>query len=128
MEGVVSRSEVTSHQDSGGETLYGALIEYNYQINGQLHFGSYQSSSSNWAGDADTLVSKYSAGKSVVIKVNPQNPSESALPEKPSLLLYIFFGVGLIAFCIFGYAGLRFGFFGVNRFSLQKIDGGDSDS
>jgi len=64
-------------------TLYRPQIDYTYEYNGVSYAGSQVSLgakvTSNSAAFAKKLVAKYPAGKTFMVYVNPENPSESVL-------------------------------------------------
>lgn len=79
--GIITHSEVTSHQGSKGGTSYTADITYHYEIGGQkfdgnkLRFGMTTSSSRY----AYASVNAHPLGSTAQVYYNPTNPQESLL-------------------------------------------------
>ncbi len=96
--GTVVNSSVESYSLSDGErsgrrTVYQAVIEYAYKVNGR----EYRCATLNFAGQwhsssrapADALVARYPVGTAVQVHHDPENPSsavlETALPGKQTV-------------------------------------------
>jgi hypothetical protein len=84
----ITRSEVDEFRgsldnDSKRTTLYRPQLAYTYEFNGVSYTGSQASLgakvTSNSAGYAKKLVAKYPEGRTFMVYVNPQNPSEAVL-------------------------------------------------
>ncbi|MBI5152055.1 DUF3592 domain-containing protein [Candidatus Peregrinibacteria bacterium] len=109
---IIINSEISRHLSGTSGTTYGANIEYEYVINGKKYFGAYDSLSSNFSSYANKLLDKYSQGAQIIVKVNPNDPTESALQENIDWFWYLFLGVGTILMVIFGAVGI---------FMLKKV-------
>jgi Protein of unknown function (DUF3592) len=80
--GIVSHSQVTSHQGSKGGTQYDVEMEYSYRVNGEAfkgeryRYNNYPSSDSKWA---TVIVDQHPVGAAVPVFYDPQIPGEALL-------------------------------------------------
>lgn len=95
--GAVNASYLERRSSSeGGSTNY-PVVQYSYQIGGQLYQGAKLAPGPEVGGTgAGKVVERYPAGAQVMVFYNPQNPSEAVLERKAPaqwllwLLLVIF--------------------------------------
>ena len=95
--GTVNASYLERRSSSeGGSTNY-PVVQYSYQIGGQLYQGAKLAPGPEVGGTgAGKVVERYPAGAQVMVFYNPQNPSEAVLERKAPaqwllwLLLVIF--------------------------------------
>ena len=100
----VESSQVSSHRNSDGKTMYQADVNFSYQVDGRPYrsntvwFGG-QYSSSDSAEQYET-VNRYPAGTKVEAFYNPQQPHISVLEPGTKISSYMLFGFGMVFFCV----------------------------
>ncbi|MBI4261962.1 DUF3592 domain-containing protein [Candidatus Uhrbacteria bacterium] len=104
----VTRSEIIeSYGDSG--LMYSPVVEYTYTVNDTVHKGSLGNwGSTSLRSSVENIVNKYQVGATVPVKVDPNDPSASALPGEISIVWYIFLIAGIAFMIIFVWVGLVF--------------------
>ena len=121
VQGTVTSSEVNRESKtrrtngrSRRSTTYSAEVSYTYQVEGaeysanRVSFGEYSSSN---ASHAQSIVSRFPAGKEVPVHYNPEDPSTAVLEAGVSWSSYIPLGLGAI-FSIVGLIVVAALFFG----------------
>ncbi len=99
-DGKVIESELERHRDNEGETMYKALVVYEYTLDGgefesdRVWFGGGYSTSDR--SDMQSVVREYSVGKKVTVYYSPDDPSESVPQPGAFFSSYLLFGIGLI--------------------------------
>jgi len=107
--GEITFSEVTSYQ-SDGSTMYTPDIRYSYQLGTETYYGAVNLTSSSFESWASDTVQGYPIGKSVIVKVSPEDFMKSYLPISDlflPLFFVIFGGFMLVLFASVGIWGLR---------------------
>jgi hypothetical protein len=102
--GTITKSEVDSWMKDG-ESRYGAVIKYTYQVEGKQYdsykIGVSASSSNNNMSAAKDLVQEYPVGKTVDVFYDPEVPDSAAL--KPGVRAGdIAIAGGMLLFSILG--------------------------
>ncbi len=113
--GIVNSSQVGEWQDSDGDDLYGAMVEYGYTVGDASHrahqicLGQSQSSI---RATHEKLVARYPVGESVTVYYDPECPSEAVLEPgvRFGACLPLLFGVcmtGFASFMLWGFTTLE---------------------
>lgn len=107
-QGAIVSSETESYTDSVGNhqtRFYKAVIEFNYQVEGQEYHNTIGESSGSQSS-ADAEVARYPAGLKVEVYYDPKNPTHSALNVDTEMMLdgvrsfivaMIFFAIAYLA-------------------------------
>ncbi|MGE3278927.1 MAG: DUF3592 domain-containing protein [Candidatus Altimarinota bacterium] len=98
--GTITFSEVSSYRGDG-TMMYTPDIRYHYLVGEEQYDGFVNMTSSSWRSSSDETVAEYTVGKDVMVKVNPENPTESYLPIPDVILPVIFIVIGVVAALIF---------------------------
>ena len=96
---VASKVEEKASQLTEGVPVHVPAIEYEYAINSQTFKSSRRRLHNYISGeraDADAVLSRYPAGASVIVFVNPRKPEQSVLEYGVSPLSWIPLGFGLV--------------------------------
>ena len=90
-------------RSGGGEGVtYRSIVSYAYSVSGSAHtaarvrYGDWLEIA--WSGPAKRIVQRYSARKDVVVRYNPNDPSEAVL--EPGLSAFLLGGLALAVFFI----------------------------
>jgi hypothetical protein len=104
-DGKVIESEVERHRNNDDETMYKAMVIYQYSLDG-ANFESDRV----WYGDGystndrsamQTVVKEYPVGKKVTVYYSPDAPDEAVLQPGAFFSSYLLFGIGL-TFAVIG--------------------------
>jgi hypothetical protein len=96
---VASKVEEKASPITEGVPVHVPAIEYEYAINSQTFKSSRRRLHNYISGeraDADAVVSRYPAGASVIVFVNPRKPGQSVLEYGVSPLSWVPLAVGLL--------------------------------
>ncbi|MGP8202239.1 MAG: DUF3592 domain-containing protein [Limisphaerales bacterium] len=97
--GTIVSSRIDAAPAGSGETTFTPVIVYEYRFNGQS-FKSSQRRLRNYvsgqSADAEAISSRYPAGSSVTVFVNPGKPEQSVLEYGVTPLSWIPLAVGLV--------------------------------
>jgi hypothetical protein len=94
--GEITRSEITTHRDSEGDTTYGADIEFTYRVDGASYTSDryrYGEMSSSDRSMASGVVNAHPVGANVAVYYNPGDPADAILRpgiEGQDLMLALF--------------------------------------
>jgi len=103
-DGKVIESELERHRGNEGETMYKALVVYEYSLDGgefesdRVWFGGGYSTSDR--SEMQAVVKEYPVGKNVTVYYSPDDPGEAVLKPGAYFSSYLLFGGGLIFFTI----------------------------
>lgn len=101
---IVESSHVTTHRGSKGNITYGFDILYRYNFNGMpyhsTHYGALDCSSPDYSS-AERLTHQYPVGSSVMVYINPTDPSYSLVNREATARDY-----WVWAFLLFPAAGI----------------------
>ncbi len=76
--------------------VYAAVVTYTYAVAGHSYDGVYDSDFSNTGFSKDAAqekMQKYPRGAAIIVRVDPHDPSRSALPETVTKSTYFFLGM-----------------------------------
>jgi hypothetical protein len=96
--GKITSSRIERHRQVRGGELVVPVIEYQFSHQGQILTSSHWRFGNYSLGDADsanTVVSRYPFGSTVVVFVNPKNPAKSVLECGTTSLSWIPIGFGI---------------------------------
>lgn len=119
-QGVVISSDISS-RSSEDSTMYEAVINYQYKVNGINYTSngvSYGDISSSDRNHAQNIVDKYYVGKIVTVYYNPINPSDAVLEPGPTWFTYILLLIGSLPLFI----SLTMLYFFIIRKKLKNIE------
>jgi len=101
------RVEESNDNDGGSTTWYNPIVEYAYSVAGaehqgrRLRFGNPRSASRK---KADAAIAPYSAGATVPVRYNPEDPKECVLETRkpsPIYLIMALFGLPFVGFGLY---------------------------
>lgn len=99
VDGVVERSEVTTHRGHEKQTMYSPEVAYRYNVDGKDFQGSMVAFggdfSSNNSSHAYAVTEQYPVGKEVSVYYEPDAPGHAVLEPGVTWKSYLAFGIGL---------------------------------